>query len=255
MLLYFLSMIKNETPYIGKIKLKFEKYPHYRGSQSGMLNKVHLNLGFTKLVSRMYPNQTLEGGPSNIDSKKIELIEKYTGGIIGTHKWGNNEEFVLENSFLTKKGEYIGDIETGWWYYNSNLVVCEDYPHGVAIQLKENNYFKKYDRTYHSSDLNLDGDAVGYYGYTHRGGSLFKIGDRLFNEDYKPVRSDYTQLEWDKYYEKYQKSLKKSDDFDKKWMEEDGIGYVMPFNRRGSKTITMWNEAKEAATNMSKYLG
>ena len=90
-------MIKNETPYIGKIKLKFEKFPHYSGSQSGMLNKIHLDLGFTKLVSRMYPNQVMEGGPSNIDPKKIELIEKYTGGIIGTHKWGDNDEFVLEN--------------------------------------------------------------------------------------------------------------------------------------------------------------
>ncbi len=70
-------MIKNETPYIGKIKLKFEKFPHYRGSQSGMLNKVHLNLGFTKLVSRMYPNQTLEGGalaPGEIEKMSFDNI-------------------------------------------------------------------------------------------------------------------------------------------------------------------------------------
>jgi len=38
-------MITNETPYIGKIKLKFEKFPYYRGSNSGILNKVHLDLG------------------------------------------------------------------------------------------------------------------------------------------------------------------------------------------------------------------
>lgn len=253
-------MIKNETPYIGKIKLKFEKFPHYSGSQSGMLNKIHLDLGFTKLVSRMYPNQVMEGGPSNIDPKKIELIEKYTGGIIGTHKWGDNDEFVLENSFMTKDGEYIGDIKTAWWYYKSNFYVCKEYPHGVAVKLKSynpkiklKNYIKDEYDNFITEQIEND-NVVGYYGYTHRGGSLFKIGDRLFEEDYKPIRSDYFQLEWDKYYKKYQKSLKKSDDFDKKWMEEDGIGYVMPFNRRGSKTITMWNEAREAAINMSRYL-
>jgi len=34
-------MIKNTTPYIGKIRLKFEKYPEYTGKDK--LNKIHLN--------------------------------------------------------------------------------------------------------------------------------------------------------------------------------------------------------------------
>ena len=240
-------MIKNETPYIGKIKLKFEKFPHYRGSQSGMLNKVHLNLGFTKLVSRMYPNQTLDGGPSNIDSKKIELIEKYTGGVIGTHKWGDNEEFVLENSFLTKDGQYIGDIKTAWWYFQNGMTVCEDYPHGVAIVWNT----AKSDKTLVSGQ---DG-IKGYYGYTHRGGSIFKIGDRLFEEDYTPVVGDYDKKEFDKYYKKFKKGLSNADDFDKKWIYDDGIKSVMPFNLRGKEVIKNWEQSKQAATNMSKYLG
>jgi len=49
----------------------------------------------------MKPKQVMEGY-SNIDPKKIELIEKYTGGVIGTHKFGNNGEYTLENSFLTE---------------------------------------------------------------------------------------------------------------------------------------------------------
>ena len=53
------KLIKNTTPYLGKLVLKFEKYPHYSGSKSGVLNKVHLNLGFTKLVSRMIPKQVM----------------------------------------------------------------------------------------------------------------------------------------------------------------------------------------------------
>ena len=248
------KLIKNTTPYLGKLILKFEKYPHYSGSQSGVLNKVHLNLGFTKLVSRMIPRQVMEGGPSNIDPEKIELIEKYTGGIIGTHKFGNDGEYVLENSFLTEDGLYIGDIKTAWWYYNNNLVVCEDYPHGAAIQLKENNYFKRCGIKYHSIDLVPDNDVVGYYGYTHRGGSIFKIGDRLFEEDYNPVVEDYDKKEFDKYWKKYKKSYKMGDDFDKKYIYGDGIKAVMPFNIRGKEVIKSWEQAKQAAINLSKYL-
>ena len=248
------KLIKNTTPYLGKLVLKFEKYPHYSGSQSGVLNKVHLNLGFTKLVSRMIPRQVMEGGPSNIDPKKIELIEKYTGGVIGIHKFGNDDEFVLEKSFLTEDGQYIGDINTAWWYYTNNFVVCEDYPHGAAIQLKENNYFKKYGIKYHSTDLVLDSDAVGYYGYTHRGGSTFKIGDRLFEEDYDPVVEDYDRKEFEKYWKKYVKQHSKADDVDRKWIYGNGIKAVMPFNIRGKKVIKNWEQAKQAAINMSKYL-
>jgi hypothetical protein len=46
-------LIKNETPYLGKLKLKLEKYPHYSGGDSGKLNNIHLKLGFTKLLRRL----------------------------------------------------------------------------------------------------------------------------------------------------------------------------------------------------------
>jgi len=94
----------------------------------------------------------------------------------------------------------------------------------------------------------------GYYGYTHRGGSIFKIGDRLFEEDYIPVVEDYDKKEFDKYWKKYKKSYKMGDDFDKKYIYGDGIKAVMPFNRRGKEVIKNWEQAKQAAINMSKYL-
>ena len=240
------KLIKNTTPYLGKLILKFEKYPHYSGSQSGVLNKVHLNLGFTKLVSRMIPRQVMEGGPSNIDPKKIELIEKYTGGVIGTHKFGNDGEYILGNSFLTEDGLYIGDIKTAWWYFQNGMTVCEDYPHGVAVVWNTS----KSDKTLVSGQ---DG-IKGYYGYTHRGGSIFKIGDRLFEEDYIPVVEDYDKKEFDKYWKKYKKSYKMGDDFDKKYIYGDGIKAVMPFNIRGKEVIKNWEQAKQAAINLSKYL-
>jgi len=243
-------MIVNRTPYFGRLRFKFEKNPHYTGSGSGILNKVHLNLGFTKLVSRMIPYRNDNGWVVSTDCTK--LIGKFTGGKVGSHTF-NNGEHTLYNSFLTNDGKYIGDIETGWWYYNSNFVVCEDYPQGVAIQLKEDNHFKKNDRVYHSSEL-TDNEIVGYYGYTHRGGSLFQIGDRVFNNYYLPVRSDYSEKEWDDYYKKYQEGLKRVDEFDKKWIYDDGIKAVIPFNKRGKQVIKTWEEAKEAAINLSKYL-
>lgn len=221
-------MIKNNTPYIGKIKLKFEKYPHYTNSVS-KLNKVHLNLGFTKLVSRMYPNRTKNSW--EVDSFKIDLINKHTGGVMGEHWIDNREpknEFTLPNSFLSKDGRYIGDIETGWWYYQNNLKVCNDYPHGVA---------EKYE----------NGELVGYYGYTHRGGQTFKIGDKLFDENWIP---DVMEIKssWVDYYE--QSTGKK---FDHNIDLNELTPYIL-FTERGNKTIETLEEAKQAAINMSKYL-
>lgn len=238
-------IVKNTTPYIGKLVLKFEKYPHYSGSQSGVLNKVHLNLGFTKLVSRMIPRKVMEGG-YNIDPKNIELINEYTGGVIGTHKWGDNDEFVLENSFLTKDGQYIGNIETAWWYFQNGMTVCEDYPHGVAIVWNTS----KSDKTLVSGQDGIE----GYYGYSHRGGSIFKMGDRLFEEDYNPVVGDYDKKEFEKYWKKYVRSYSRAGDFDKKSIYGDGIKAVIPFNQRGKEVIKNWEQAKQAAINMSKYL-
>ena len=64
-------MIKNTTPYIGKLKLKFEKFPEYTGKSK--LNKIHFNLGFTKLVSRITPVRTLSGWVVNPESTYFSL--------------------------------------------------------------------------------------------------------------------------------------------------------------------------------------
>ena len=225
-------MIKNTTPYIGKIRLKFEKYPEYTGKSK--LNKIHLDLGFTKLVSRMTPLQNLEGWLINPES--IYLINKHTGGKIGGHTFGDNNEHSLPNSFLSKDGTYIGDIDRGWWYYKNNMKVCDQYPRGVA---------ERYDD---------EGNLIGYHGYSHRGGQTFKIGDRLFDASYKPKEEDYEEWEWAGWQLKFEESHSKGDDLDKKWMDKEGIGYVIPFNKRGSKVIDNFEECLQAAINMSKDL-
>jgi len=225
-------MIKNTTPYIGKIRLKFEKYPEYTGKSK--LNKIHLDLGFTKLVSRITPLQNLEGWLINPES--IYLINKYTGGIIKDHTFGDNNEHLLPNSFLSKDGTYIGDVDRGWWYYKNNMKVCDQYPRGVA---------ERYDD---------EGNLIGYHGYSHRGGQTFKIGDRLFDASYKPKEEDYEEWEWAGWQLKFEESHSKGDDLDKKWMDKEGIGYVIPFNKRGSKVIDNFEECLQAAINMSKDL-
>ena len=68
-------LIKNQTPYLGKIRLKFERFPHYSGQTK--LNKIHLDLGFTKLVSRIIPERDLEGWVVNPEC--IKQIESCTG--------------------------------------------------------------------------------------------------------------------------------------------------------------------------------
>lgn len=247
-----MKLIKNNTPYLGKIKLKFEKYPEYTGSS--ILNKVHLNLGFTKLVSRLTPNYLKETG-REVDPKKVRLINTHTDGKIGTYEsWvvkGVDGSFkslvkpkderdiidhmILNNSFLSQKGDYIGSIEDGWWYYKTKMTVCDKHPHGVALVWK-------------------DGQLFGYYGYTHRGGQVFVKGDRLFDMDYIPKEEDYPEWQWAGFVEKFDKLYEKSDELDKKWMDEDGISSVIPFKLRGKDEIESDTEAIQAAINVSKYL-
>ena len=226
-----------------------------------MLNKVHANLGFTKLVSRIVPKRDLDG--YIIDSKKADLISRWTWGKLGTHQVGGDpsEEFRLSNSFLAQDGTYIGDAKEGWRYYKNTMIVCREYPHGVAIKLKTyqpnsklKNHIEDPYENYVTEQIEND-NIVGYYGYTHRGGQTFKIGDRLFQEDYKPRKEDYTRQEWEGFMRDYQRALDKAeDDLERKWIKESGVSYIVPFRMRGPKLIETWEEAKQAAINMSKYL-
>lgn len=178
-------------------------------------------------------------------SKKVEVtefktkkIEKSTGGKIGSYRIpdypGDESDGELHHSFLTKDGKYIGDYDRAWWYVKHNLKVCEDYPHGVA-------------------ERHEGGKLIGYYGYTHRGGQTFKIGDRLFDEKYVPVESDFEAKQWKEWKDKYDKAYANGDDFDRENIY-DTISSVIPFRFRGNIIISSMNNAKQAAINVSKYL-
>jgi hypothetical protein len=233
-----MKLIKNQTPYLGKIKLKFEKYPEYQGSS--ILNKVHINLGFTKLVSRMWPTNLKDKGWV-VDPEKVDLINKWTGGKIGSHTF-HDGEYTLENSFLSLDDQYIGDIREGWRYVKNNLRVSPKEPRGVAQLIKPETYFTD------------SPEVEGYYGYTHRGGSSFRLGDRLFDSKYTPKQEDYPKELWSKWSNEYAYMLDNVDVLEYKWIVDEGIRYVIPFRMRGAKVIETLEEAAIAAKNMSNDL-
>ena len=192
------NLIKNDTPYVGKMKLRFEKYPNYTGKD--YLNKIHLDLGFVKLVSRITPKSGKDG--NIVDPKKIKLIEQYTGGKIQDYNVDYDlDDFILKNSFMHPNGTYIGCIRDAWWYYKNTFIITNKLPHGVAMKLKDwgssiiaANNLK--DRVALMMKHNIEKENVeGFYGYTHRGGNLFKIGDKLFDCKWKP-NWDEIKLEW-----------------------------------------------------------
>lgn len=243
-------LIKNQTPYLGKIRLKFEKSPWY-SSGNDKLNKIHMNLGFTKLVSRIKIKRDLNGLIP--DPEKIELINKYTGGVIGRHTF-NDGEHVLEDSFLAPDGTYLGNLSDGWRYYKNQMIVTQKKPHGVALLLEKDFFHMPTERKGFVEDY-FSSFVKGYYGYTHRGGSTFRLGDRLFDPNYVPVESDYIKEEWGK----YKKLARESEIRNRKegWLkegEEFEIASIVPFNRRGKITIQTWEQAEQAAINMSNYL-
>ena len=192
--------------------------------------------------------------------EEIAIIEKATGGLIKTHEWwvvkGTDENFtthqkpsheediiyhgVLENSFVSKGGTYMGSFKEAQWYQKYRLKVYEPYAHGVAEAYNE------------------DGELEGYCGYTHRGAQIFKIGDRLFDDDYDPQEKDYTPEEWSGWVKEYNDGIAKSEaEGDTWWAEDiknDGIGRFMPFKMRGPKVIENLEEAAQAAQNLSKHL-
>lgn len=244
-------LIKNQTPYLGKIRLKFEKSPWY-SSGNDKLNKIHMNLGFTKLVSRIKIKRDLNGLIP--DPEKIELINKYTGGVIGRHTFNDGSEHVLEDSFLAPDGTYLGDLSDGWRYYKNQMIVTQKKPHGVALLLEKDFFHMPTERKGFVEDY-FSSFVKGYYGYTHRGGSTFRLGDRLFDPNYVPVESDYIKEEWNK----YKKLALESETRNRKegWLkegEEFEIASIVPFNRRGKITIQTWEQAEQAAINMSNYL-
>lgn len=201
---------------------------------------------------------------------KTKRINHLTGGKISIFSMpdypkSKDDDGILTNSFMTLDGTYIGDYAQGWWYVQKNMVVCNDYPHGVSIVLKSNkpkiilkNAIKDKFESRFCEQWEND-NLIGYYGYSYRGGQTFKIGDRLFDETYQPKESDYTKKEWAGFEVEREKCIIRNlaegfCETREAALRETSISDVIMFKLRGTKLIETWDEAKQAAINMSKYL-
>ena len=138
------------------------------------------------------------------DTFRKKVLEK-TGGIIDA-----NDRFIHPKNKIT-----IGSVDRAKWFIKNNMVVDDGCPHGIAIVLKDG-------VTYYGKPIS-DKDVKGYYGYSHRGGQLFKIGDKFFEQKWTGGNS--------------------RDKLDK-----------MPFTQRGGTTIKTLAQARQAAVNISDYL-
>lgn len=93
--------------------------------------------------------------------------------------------------------------------------------------LKENtaDLVKKHNITERGpASTGLDKDKGVWYGWSHRAVTGFKVGDKLFDEHYRP--KDKTESEMDR----------------------------MKFQDRGSKTCKTLDDCKQAAVNFSHYV-
>lgn len=92
-----------------------------------------------------------------------------------------------------------------------------------------------------------------YYGYSHRGGAFFGIGDMLFDEHKENKELYYKnksfRISFIKYLIKYINSPYEFED-----LVSSGITSIVPFKSRGIKIIEDMQEAYQAASNFAKYL-
>ena len=228
--------VKNDTPYLGRLVLRFEKNTDYKSTKKGFLNKIHLDFKFFKLVTRLIPKTDDRGWVA--DPEKVSLIEKYTGGIVKEKISVDNESksgYNLSHIFLTKSKKYVGDIFLGWFYYKNQLMILEEKPIGVAIKYK---------------DRKID----GYLVMTEKVNVMVRMGDRIFDENYKPSKSEFERKDWDKWRKKFDIVHSRALGWQKKELDRRGMFHFIPHNLRGFKKITTIDQVKESAIKIYNYI-
>jgi uncharacterized protein YneF (UPF0154 family) len=228
--------IKKRSFYVGTLYFTITKESPYYRSGGDILNNVHFEfLGFY-FASRLIKRKTKSGFRK--DQKLIKVFESTCGVKVGNYKVNDSSEntyddWTLSDAVVTPISKrLVGTLDDCYWMLEKSVVACDEFP-SAGYSIKDNTWI----------------------GWSHRAKAAFKKGDRLFDEKYKPVDSDYTKEEWTKYSIAYQKSLNSAiDELDRKWIIEDGIAHVIPFKQRGPKIIETNQEAKQAAINFSKYV-
>jgi len=207
-------MIRNYTYYLGKPFIKIERFPYYEGKTK--LNMIHIDFKFFKVVSRVKAEKyNLElllkiAKQQNVELKTYD-INDHGETTYYNYTSGKTLCYVKKDIWLS-----IGEV---FMCYKNNMII-ED--HGLAQVYDDNKLL------------------IGYFGYSHRGGQTFKIGDKIFDPEWK-------MNEFHKDFKKYKKKLNKS-------KYSTRIEEVIPYKERGEKRIKTIEEAKKAAIKISKEL-
>ena len=208
--------IKTSKCFNGKLYLTIEKFPHYI-----VCRYNGSDILVKKLFTIPFINKSIvlrKGGISNLTNY---------GKNIAANVFGLFKEYDL--CILTDVGAY--DILTCRFLLDESMKYKNTNTYGVVYSDKT----KK------------------YYGFTHRGVKGFGIGDMLFDINNENTSIYYNSI---KYRIKYLYTLIRAITckFRFKYLIEDGIKDVIPFNKRGSKIIETKEEAKQAAINFMKYI-
>lgn len=208
--------IKISKCFNGKLYLTIEKYSYY-----WFCDYNGSDIPIKKLFTIPFVNKSIV-----LRKRKITNLTDYGRNII-TNVFGTFKE----------NGLYI---ETNMGSYN--ILDC-------SFLLDESMKYKN-TNTY---GVVYSNKTKKYYGFTHRGIGIFGIGDMLFDINNENTSIYYNSI---KYRIKYLYSLIRAIrcKFMFKYLIEDGIKDVIPFNKRGSKVIETKEEAKQAAINFMKYI-
>ena len=208
--------IKTSKCFNGKLYLTIEKFPHYI-----VCRYNGSDILVKKLFTIPFINKSIV-----LRKGRISNLTNY-GKNIAANVFGLFKEYDL--CILTDVGAY--DILTCRFLLDESMKYKNTNTYGVVYSDKT----KK------------------YYGFTHRGVEGFGIGDMLFDINNENTSIYYNSI---KYRIKYLYTLIRAITckFRFKYLIEDGIKDVIPFNKRGSKIIETKEEAKQAAINFMKYI-
>ena len=208
--------IKTSKCFNGELYLKIEKSPHYI-----VCRYNDSDILVKKLFTIPFVNKSIV-----LRKRKITNLTDYGRNIV-TNVFGLFKECNL--FVVTNVGVY--DILACSFLLDESMKYKNTNTYGVAYSDKT----KK------------------YYGFTYRGIEAFGIGDMLFDINNENTSIYYNSFKYRLKY-LYRLFINLKDRFTFKYLIEDGIKDVIPFNKRGSKIIETKEEAKQAAINFMKYI-
>lgn len=217
------NFLTNETIYHGIPFFVFEKYPYYTGDS--VLNKIHFDFGFVKLVSRVKN--------CIYDTEKLKQTTEYHNGesiIVSIKK--EDESFDL---YLFSKNFHSSAVDGLPYLRLSN---------GDIVDYESAYYFYKKGYRLISRNIAKKDDRMEYVGFSHRAKMLFTLGDMMLFDETWEVSTDHPRYkEWKTEFEKRKKDG-----------TADRIEDVVPFICRGYKQCDCREDLIKSAENFANYV-